>query len=552
MAREIQTRWKISGTLTAETPIHIGGMGGDADTDLALAINGKGKYYIPGTSLAGALRGWMSQPFHTEEPQDNNDRASLQHPENSVNQLWGFQKQDKGHASFVIIDDAEIRLGKAQTIEIREGVGIDRHYGAAADGFKYSRAILPKGVTFPLKITLDCQTNQDPDELWKLLMALEESDIRLGAAKTRGLGKVKLQAIALEKHDLNSAKGLFDSLLQEQENLQQDWQQIKQKIIDRVGAYTPPGRLSLKVAWKSRDPVMVKAEGDGIAVDILPLVSQVSSDVRFVIPGSSIKGVLRAHAERILRTLLEINITPNEKGEPKFNKQIRLERTNRPIELIDVIFGSAEKSEGKNSEGKMGTLFIDDCYATIPMTSDNWSAVENATSMAVNDLKTLVNAAINKIDEHYRTLQPAMHVAVDRWTGGAADGMLYSVLEPIGVQWEAIGIHLDLERLKKYGEGHVQPAIALLLLVLRDFANRKIPIGYGTNRGMGTVEVSKVTLTTSQIDGLEGIEGRHEVEDVPNKVDLLGNLLDKKLLDQLTDNWVKWIEKLEKKEEAGK
>ena len=54
MARKMQARWKINGTLTAETPIHVGGMGGDADTDLALAINGGGNYYIPGTRLAGA------------------------------------------------------------------------------------------------------------------------------------------------------------------------------------------------------------------------------------------------------------------------------------------------------------------------------------------------------------------------------------------------------------------------------------------------------------------------------------------------------------------
>lgn len=533
MARKIQTRWRIIGTLKAETPVHLGGMGGDADTDLALAMNGQGDYYIPGTSLAGALREWMRRSLNEDEDEDQ------------IKNLWGDHENDNRGASFIIINDAQVTLPDGMTIEIREGVGIDRHTGSAADKIKYSRAILPKGVTFPLNITLDCQTDRSPDEIWQLLFALKKGDIRIGAAKTRGLGKVSLQDITIEKHDLNSAEGVFNSLLNQ--NLEQDWQQIKQETVNRVGAYKTPGRLSLEITWKPRDPVMVKAEGDGIAVDILPLVSQVTGNVHFVIPGSSIKGVLRAHAERIVRTVCQKS-TPN-----NFLEQVKLN-------LVNELFGAAEKSNTKQSQGKIGALSVDDCYAKIPMTPSHWSAVENATSMAVDDFKPLVNTALNKTEDHYKTLQPAMHVAVDRWTGGASDGMLYSVLEPIGVGWNPIGIHVDLERLKKWDEiqkkkdpnyqDQFKPAIALLLLVLRDFANRKIPIGYGTNRGMGTVQVNEVTLHSSQIGELGGIEGEHKVVDVPNKVNLLGDLLDEKLLNQLTEDWVKWIKNPEREVEA--
>lgn len=513
MARPIHTRWKVSGILTAETAIHVGGMGGDADTDLALAINGRGEYYIPGTSLAGALRGWMSKPFSAEDnPQDNTD--SLKNPKHPVNQLWGFQNNEQGHASFIVINDAQINLN-GMTIEIREGVGIDRHYGAAADGVKYSRAILPKGVNFPLKITLDCQTDQNPDELWQLLLALEKSDIRIGAAKTRGLGKVKLNISSIHEQKLD-AQNIFDVLLEG--GKKRSWNELKPT------EYASPEQLTLDIAWKPKDPVMVKTEGDGIAVDILPLVSQVDSKIRFVIPGSSIKGVLRAHAERIVRTVCQKDTGNN------FLQQVQLN-------LINEIFGAASRSE--QDLGLIGSLSIDDCYAAISMNPGDWSAVENATSMAVDDLKPLVNSAINKTDEHYRTLQPAMHVAVDRWTGGAADGMLYSVLEPIGVEWEKIGLQLDVERLKRWDEiqkdkdpnykEQLQPAIALLLLVLRDFANRKIPIGYGTNRGMGTVEVESM-----EIQGLDGVEDGSAI--APD----LSNLGDDLLLD-LTLIWQNWI-----------
>ncbi|NBD33784.1 MAG: hypothetical protein GVY17_12670, partial [Cyanobacteria bacterium] len=149
-------------------------------------------------------------------------------------------------------------------------------------------------------------------------------------------------------------------------------------------------------------------------------------------------------------------------------------------------------------------------------------------------LKTAVGTD-NSNKNPFRKLQPAMHVAVDRWTGGAADGMLYSVLEPIGIEWDNIAIHLDLERLKKYDSEKVQAAIALLLLVLRDFADRKIPIGYGTNRGMGTVEVQAMTLNCSPIEELPEIEKKTTITpDLSN--------LGEEILNTLNTAWQNWIE----------
>lgn len=518
MARKIQSRWKISGILTAETPIHVGGMGGDADTDLALAVNGQGDYYIPGTSLAGALREWVSSPFHNDEPKDDIDRNSLKHSKNPINQLWGFQNNDQGHASFIIIDDAQVTLPKDMTIEIREGVGIDRHTGAAADKIKYSRAILPKGVTFPLNITLDCQTNQDLNELWKLLLALEKGEIRIGAAKTRGLGKVALNVLSIHEQKFD-AQNIFDVLLKN--GICHTWDSIKTQYKPK---YKTPDRLNLDIVWKPKDPVMVKAEGDGIAVDILPLVSQATGKVHFVIPGSSIKGVFRAHAERIVRTVCNTSPTPD-----KFLEQVKLA-------LVNELFGSAERNSTKQSEGKIGALSVDDCYATLDMTPSHWASVESVPkgdNETFAQFKQTLATALKDSSQPFQTLQPAMHVAVDRWTGGAADGMLYSILEPIGVKWGKISIHLDLERLKKYGEDNIKPAIALLLLVLRDFAERKIPIGYGTNRGMGTVEVTEMQLNCSQIDGLEEMS---QVKMLTPDLSRLGDSLEP--LNQAWNNWI--------------
>src|SRR5216117_3113234 len=58
MARNITGRLILRGTLVARTPLHVGGLGEDVDTDLPLARDGAGRLYAPGTSLAGALRQW--------------------------------------------------------------------------------------------------------------------------------------------------------------------------------------------------------------------------------------------------------------------------------------------------------------------------------------------------------------------------------------------------------------------------------------------------------------------------------------------------------------
>src|SRR5437660_10925849 len=136
MARKIISRLKIMGKLVAETPLHVGGYGTSPDTDLPLAQNGKGEWYVPGTSITGVLRNWCCQNF---------SHLKIQNDRQLIEEVFGFQGGDQGQASFVLIEDATIENAKEVFAEIRDGVGIDRFYGVAADKAKYDRAILPRG-----------------------------------------------------------------------------------------------------------------------------------------------------------------------------------------------------------------------------------------------------------------------------------------------------------------------------------------------------------------------------------------------------------------------
>jgi CRISPR-associated protein (TIGR03984 family) len=57
-------------------------------------------------------------------------------------------------------------------------------------------------------------------------------------------------------------------------------------------------------------------------------------------------------------------------------------------------------------------------------------------------------------------------------------------------------LQLDLKRIQE----NQLPGIALILLVLRDLAEGRIALGYGTNRGMGSIEVAKIIIQACNLD----------------------------------------------------
>lgn len=488
MARKIQSRLKITATLIAQSPIHIGGINNNPHVDLALATNGQGQYYIPGTSIAGGFRGWM-QSFADEK---------------ILQTLWGYEKNTEGHASFILVEDAPIQGAVA---EIRDGVGINRISGTAAEQVKYDRAILPKGTKIPLDITLEISSEiqfDRPKKLFtQLLKALQNGEIRLGAAKTRGLGRVKLENLSIREHQLNNRDGILKMLQGQSKSLKLD----NLPSGDDDLAQIP--QINIEIHWRPENSVMVKSEGDGIAVDILPLVSRFDKHFSFVLPGSSIKGALRTQAERIIRT---VYFLPTRES---FMEQIE-------VPLIEDLFGVRAKADNKRKKG-IGSLFIDDCYANVNISPNDWGNIQAAKSNS--DLrKTLDNAKL-------QTTQQAFHVAVDRWTGGAADGFLYSNLEPMGVNWQPIRLQFNLTRFKE----SKLAAIALIFFILRDLAHNRIPLGYGTNRGMGTIKVANIIINSRNLD--DSLKSLENITLIDGNI----SLLNQDMLSILNQAWTEWI-----------
>jgi CRISPR/Cas system CSM-associated protein Csm3 (group 7 of RAMP superfamily) len=492
----------LRGELVARTALHVGGHAEDVDTDLPLARNGAGRWYVPGTSLAGALRSWCEAAFDEEKT-----RA-----------VWGYQERDEGHASFVYVEDATIPEANGVLAEIRDGVGIDREWGCAAQQIKHDRAVLPRGTRLRLEVTAEYGEEQRETAFAMfraLRKALEAQDIRLGAARTRGLGKLVLEGGELRAFALNTRDGILALLSGDAGHAVE--------AVDVSVARRP--RVEIEVAWRPVGPLMVKSGADGIGVDALPLVSGSGNQVALLLPGSSIKGALRGQAERIVRTLLGTPLTRETDPKRRFLRHLE------ELPLIEAVFGAAGKLRAEPAGAGLGALAVDDCYAEQPMDRQRWEAVVVAGAEAgPGGREAPVRERLREAGlEHWAA---AYHVAVDRWTGGAAESLLYTVLEPHTVAWGPLRLTLDLARLD---EEVWRPALAFVLLLLRDLAGDRIPLGYATNRGMGTVDVLHVRFAGRDLpppfDNLAGCQLTH------------GNLgqVPPTLRHNLNEAWRRWI-----------
>jgi CRISPR/Cas system CSM-associated protein Csm3 (group 7 of RAMP superfamily) len=544
MARKIEKQYQVKAKIEALTPIHVGGIGDNTLVDLALALDGRGRYYLPGSSIAGVLRSWMSDAI------DDGLSDRLFGPQ-KFNTSGTTNSNNDGHASFILVEDAIIDESLGE--EIRDGVGIDRQWGTAADKIKFDRAILPRGTSFNLELTVglpptdsqwDLQEADVLDALGALMAALNTGELYFGAAKTRGLGRVQTKGNPqITAVNLLTPKGILDCLRGTGD---------KQELPDTP---RPRPQLTFEIDWQPQGPVMVKAEPDGLTVNILPLTGADGDKLALVLPGSSVKGAIRFQGERILRTLGVAGPETRffektgflESSETKFlesslKKQEFFNRLELP--LVTTVFGTSKTADGDQKPGflekpgfstdkkplpGLGALLINDCYSKSKTNNASWQAI--ATAKEDKELRKALNAA--GLDK----TQQAYHVAIDRWTGGAAETMLYSGLEPFGIQWEKLRLVLDLNRIP---EEEVLVAIAFILIIIRDLSNNRIPLGYGVNRGYGSISINNVFIRGKGFKDAY----REDLNIFESGIELPeGDItqLDSSILNRLNDEWKNWL-----------
>ena len=527
----------------------------------AFVRNGLGEAILPGRSIKGAIRAAFEEHM-----------AELGFSKEELKSLWGGEmRRDIGtgkeslplRASALTFHHAVVWDRASGDLPHRMSTAIDRATGGAADGALFAYEYLPVDTTFEIHISAEAQdpapdstknevaqsTTQreetkgtppaPPTLVEKALQAivtlLDGKFISLGGRTGSGWGAIDLRykkvscekvAILSEKAGNNESTDFLSVVFSQSKPL-------KLKPDSKLTGNRPS--TSIEIEWQAQSGLFVGMnKPDGIkpskedTVPAAPLRNWHLNDkhradhgdvtypkvahedkASLLLPGTSIRGTLRSHCARIARSIVSDSEGSDELTMPgDVHKQLAAD----PL-LVRYLFGTTEYR---------GAVRIHDCEGQIPTEAEK-----------DKPLKLTRNA-------------------IDRVTGSAAHGALYSELLYPHATWDSIRIDIDHAQLcrnirqdpggfvlpdpsssvKDYElpgfKIRLQAAILLLALTVADLCEGILPLGGGTGGGLGFIEVSRVSFiglpdATSPVEVPDHSEDSHKVHEA--RTDFARNIL---------------------------
>lgn len=373
--RQIVERIIVKGTLELTSPTCLSNGDTDNPVDIALQYDSISNHaLLTGTSIAGAMRNHLRDFEHGYGAEEQSaDLATL---------LFGGTRRDpEGDQSPLIIHDAI--SDQPPTIEWRDGVRIDSKTGTAwinrnedtgeiIGGAKYDLELLAAGTKFSLafELLIDAKANRQDllEALAIALSGLENSDIYLGMRKRRGFGCCTVASWEVWSFDLCNDNHRMAWL-----TLDRPWAS-EYSISPTLGKITDALNIEitkqdkrhffdLKATFSLDGSLLIRSGqmGDGAAPDVVHLRSWRNGEAKPILSGTSLAGVLRHRAERIVHTI------------------------GQDLDLVKGIFGDVSEDE-KTAESSR--LVVHE------------SIIENSADLVQN------------------------RIAIDRFTGGAYHGAL--------------------------------------------------------------------------------------------------------------------------------
>jgi len=209
----------------------------------------------------------------------------------------------------------------------------------------------------------------------------------------------------------------------------------------------------LELALKPRTPLLIKAGGEGGAA-----IDPTLPDMNFVrtrrngryevyLPGSSLRGVIRSYAEKLVRSL-----NPKSACDPTQTRELR---------------------EGVKKA----------CFAGQDTTALNGPEAYTRSCYACRLFGNTALAGRVRVRDFYLDGEPTLErrygVAIDRVTGAVAQGPFEMEILTEGTFCGAIAI-------RNFTLGQ----LGLLAAALLDIGDGLVPIGFGKSKGMGRVELA--------------------------------------------------------------
>lgn len=275
----------VTGTLKVQSPLRIGagGIADDPTIDTYILKDKNDMPFIPGTSLAGVLRHY-AMGLDTES--DNTLCPYL------------FGSLEEAIQSAIIIDD--ISLEDAE-ITIRDGVRIDEDTKTAVKGAKYNYEAIDRGAhgTFSMEITLreiHASKYQELHTMIGKLLSYIRNGFMLGSLTTKGFGQVQVADAKAYLYRMDDTKDVQAWFTGEKPAHTIDTDMPFEPLQDTL---VITADFALRSSLIIRDNDTDKETADNQPIHAVQKVSQ----GEYVIPGPSIKGVLRHGAIDLLRRL---------------------------------------------------------------------------------------------------------------------------------------------------------------------------------------------------------------------------------------------------------
>lgn len=204
---------KIKFKLTS--PLMIG-CGKSDVTDNDIVRDNRGKPYIPATAIAGVVRDGLYRYgiFKYEENKDDREDEYAKKIFGHVRISKKADDEGEQSESRIIFYDGQIIPEDIKNINIsvRDSVALDEHK-TAIEGAKFDMEILEPGVSFCTYMELNCTDGDDgkTKDVWKAITAMFQNNaLTFGAKTMRGMGGIETCEISEAEFDLTNAQGITD------------------------------------------------------------------------------------------------------------------------------------------------------------------------------------------------------------------------------------------------------------------------------------------------------------------------------------------------------
>jgi CRISPR/Cas system CSM-associated protein Csm3 (group 7 of RAMP superfamily) len=436
MTKDLTHRFIARVVVEAKTPLLVGSGLSSLTNDITVLKDHNGLPFIPGTSIAGVLR----HSLEDNEDQDNRKWSDI----------FGYTENEEGLGSRLKVSSAyfvlpgekvaeEIDMDidpalkrKLETLPVRQHVRIDEK-GVAVKGNLFDNEVVYRGSKFIFELEL--KGGKNDLQSWESLIGCIKGPLfRIGRGTRNGYGRLEVEKIFRKEFDLHDSEQ-FKGYLEFDHSLNSKLE------YEKIGTGGIRSQYSLEL---SPDDFFIFANGFGDnESDNMPKVEEImvygKNEITFktkvVIPASSLKGAI-SHRTCFHHNRLAGKYADREEGSSGIEN-----------EAVYRLFGSEREREIDGKPARRGIVLIDDIHLDL--------------------------------EDRYKLFN---HLAIDRFTGGALSGALFSEKAVYGKEI-CLSIPISIsEELEK--EEH-QPVMDSFEAALTDLCKGLLPLGGMTTKGFG-------------------------------------------------------------------